>query len=95
MAGQRARDGLFILEPAALIVIGHFDYGGVVREDDRAVLGVVGDLPEAGGGTDEGLVAVGVKEKRELTRRRGGAEDVGVLIEGVCEILCGLCVLCG
>lgn len=58
MAGEGVVDGLLVFEAAALVVVGHLDDGGVVGEDDRAVLGVVGDVPDAGGGADKGLVAV-------------------------------------
>jgi hypothetical protein len=36
-----------------------------------------------------GLVAVGIELGNKLTRRRGVAEDVGVLIQLVGEVLCG------
>ena len=80
-------NGFDIFDAAAHAVEGHDDVGRAVGPLNGAVLGVVGDGPDAGGGLDEGLVSVKVElgeecfSRRERRGRRVG--NLGVLVEVV------------
>ena len=63
-------------DAAAKAVEGHRDHGVAGLPADGAVLGVVGYLPNAGGGLDERLVSVGIVLGHEIV-------DLGVLVERV------------
>ena len=56
--------------------------------ENRAVLAVVGDGPDAGRGLDESLIAVVVGGSESLTRRREerGVGDFGVLVELISRV---------
>ena len=61
---------------AAKAVEGHRDESVAGLPENGAVLGIVGYVPNAGGGLDEGLITVGVVLGREVV-------DFGVLVEVV------------
>ncbi len=61
MAGERAGNGLLVLETSAHVVVKHFYICGLVGETDWPVFGVVGNMPDAGGGFQQSLVAIQVK----------------------------------
>ena len=63
-------------DTAAHTVEGHRDHGATGLPADGAVLGVVGYLPDAGGGLDEGLITVGIVFGHEVV-------NLGVLVESV------------
>ncbi len=90
----------FLCVAASHVVVGAFDYrvAFIVCESHRAVFGVVGDSPDAGGGFHLGLVAVGVVGRykgffRALLNRCVLVEGVGRVGRGFfCCFLCTLSI---
>jgi len=81
--GCRAGLNHLHLGSASLMIVNHRDDRCLVGEEHGAVFGVVFHLPTPGGRVQQGLVAVEVEDGKILTRRRGDAENVGVLVQAV------------
>jgi hypothetical protein len=88
MAGEGTGDGLFVLEAPAHVIVGHLHKRGFVREKDWSIFGVVGHMPDTGGGFQHSLVAIGIKFRIYFTQRHRGHRvfDTGVLVECACCI---------
>jgi len=69
MAGECAIHSFPVLETSAHVIVGHLDDSGVVGEKDWPIFGVVGYMPDAGGGFQQGLVAIIIKFRIHFTQR--------------------------